>query len=75
MQPRSAIIFATVVDGTTEFPRTAFTAIQTADGPEGGVGIGAGVGGTGLDGICVVFADVVIVVLTDIDAAFVEFVE
>ena len=47
LQPRSAIIFVTVVDGTTEFPRTAFTAIQTADGPDGGVGIGAGVGGTG----------------------------
>ena len=47
LQPRSAIIFATVVDGTTEFSRTAFTAIQTADGPDGGVGIGAGIGGTG----------------------------
>ncbi len=69
MQPRSAIILVTVVDGTVEFSRTAFTPIHTADGPDGGVGIGAGVGGTGGDCICEVLLVSVIVVFVEVMVA------
>jgi hypothetical protein len=73
VQPTSAIILVTVVDGTVEFSRTVFTATQIVDGSTLGVGIGAGVGGTGLDCICeAVF--VVIVVLVDTGTTVVEFV-
>ena len=65
MQPRSAIILVTVVDDTVEFSSIAFTPIQTVDGPDGGVGIGAGVGGVGGDCICEVLFAVVIVVVLD----------
>ena len=47
LQPRSAIIFATVSDDTVEFTRAAFTATQTEDDTDGGVGTGAGDDGTG----------------------------
>ena len=69
VQPRSAIILVTVVDGTVEFSRTAFTPIQTVDGPDGGVGIGAGVGGTGGDCICEVLFVPVIVVFVEVMVA------
>ncbi|NHH97097.1 hypothetical protein DYY66_1366 [Candidatus Nitrosotalea sp. FS] len=74
MQPRSAIILVTVVDGTVEFARTVFTATQIADGSTGGVGIGAGVGGIGVDCICEVLFVAVIVVLVGTDTTLAVFV-
>jgi hypothetical protein len=54
LQPRSDIIFATILADTVEFPRAAFTATQTEDGVERGVGTGPVTGFVELEGTGIV---------------------